>query len=287
MTSPSPLGNPELERHLAEAVEVARKAWPGLALSDRQFIRHLAERLPANLRGRSVEQSLKALHLSDLYLACACAAGVPGATDILEREYLAKVPSVLRRQRRRAETIEEVGQKLRESLLVQAQIATYTGEGKLWSWIEVIVKRMANKEERGRAVPTSNISRIAEGAGSSGNPEKDAIKKKLVDELQIAVRAAGSALSDEQRELLRFHYRNGMSETRLAKLFQTSQPTISRRLSKAKELILAETRRSLQERLNLAEQEFESFIGEIRSRWLDLSLSQVFGGTDGPDQAPS
>src|SRR5262245_49500334 len=201
-----------LERYLTETLDAARAAWPGLALAARPYLRHVAERIPAHLKGRPAEQVFKSLHLTDLYLACACAAGVEGSVALLEREFLAKVPSVLRRQRRSQGTIEEIGQKLRAKLIAEGQIATYTGEGKLWSRIEVIAKRMANKEERTRSDPAARISRLADVLGGGGNPERDTIKKKVVAELQIAVREAGAALSDEQREMLRFHYRNGMSE---------------------------------------------------------------------------
>ena len=84
-----------------------------------------------------------------------------------------------------------------------------------------------------------------------------------------------------QRELLKFHYRNGLSETKLAVLFHTSQPTISRRLKSTREAILAETKRRLGKQLGLAEKDFDSFIAELESRWLDLSLSQLFGEADG------
>lgn len=280
--APAGVGAPQ-EPRLAYVYETARSKWPDLALSAEQFIRHVAERLPGAGAGRPVEQALESLHLADLYLACACAAGVPGAVEALEREYLARVPAILARQHRSPETIQEVCQKVRETLFLRTRISTYSGEGKLSSWIEVIAKRLANKEGQSRGgAPPSSDSGIAGVVADGGDLEKDVIKKKLVAELQVAVRAAGSVLSGEQRELLRFHYRNGMSESRLAKLFNTSQPTISRRLSKAKELVLAETRRSLQQRLQLTESDFDSFIDEIRSRWLDLSLGQVFGGSDGP-----
>ncbi|HVE86412.1 MAG TPA: sigma-70 family RNA polymerase sigma factor [Myxococcales bacterium] len=276
------------ESLLVDVYEAARSRWPDLALSAQPFIRHVAERLPAAREGRTVEQALRSLHLVDLYLACACAAGVPGAVEALEREHLARVPALLARQRRSPEAIQEVCQKVRETLLVRARISTYSGEGKLSSWIEVIAKRLANKEGQPRSgAPASSDSGIAGAVADGGDLEKDVIKKKLVAELQVAVREAGSVLSAEQRELLRFHYRNGMSESRLAKLFNTSQPTISRRLSKAKELVFAETRRSLRQRLQLTERDFDSVIDEIRSRWLDLSLGQVFGGPDGPGPSPA
>lgn len=277
----------DLERLLAQAFETARARWPDLTLTAAQFMRHVAERLPsAPGAGQPLEHVLKALHLSDLYVACACALGVPRGADTLERNYLSKIPSILRHRRHSPEMIDDVRQKLREKLILHAHVATYTGEGKLGSWVEVIAKRMANQVARPASSESSGLSKIVEGVASTGDLEKDTLKKNLLAELQSALRAAGSALSGEQRQLLKFHYRNGLSEAKLAALFNTSQPTISRRLKSAREAILDETKRLLRERLGLAGKDFDSFIADVQSRWLDLSLSQLFGGPDEPTPTP-
>jgi RNA polymerase sigma-70 factor len=271
----------DLERLLDQAFETARAPWPDLSLTAVQFIRHVAEHLPLNSHGQPVELVLKSLHLSDLYLACTCALGVPRAADILERDYLAKVPGILRRHRHSPEMIDDVCQKLREKLVLHAHVATYTGEGKLWSWVEVIAKRMANQEARPTASESSGLSKLIAGFASTGDLEKDVLKKNLMAEFQSALSAAGSTLSDEQRALLKLHYRNGLSEAKLAMLFKTSQPTISRRLKSAREAIFNETKHRLRERLGLAEKDFDSFLADVQSQWLDLSLSQLFGGSEG------
>ena len=262
---------------LVEAFEAARAPWPGLDLPAERFIRHLAERWPPGAKD-GVEPAIRGLHLGDLYLACACAAGVPGAADALEREHLSKIPAALRRQRLAPEAVEDVCQKLREKVILNTHIATYSGEGKLSNWIAVIAKRMAAKSAARGPASTSGWSRVVGQLPAAGDLEKDVLKKDLLGELESAMRAAGAALSDEQRELLKFHYRDGLSEPKLAKLFNTSQPTISRRLGKAREIMLAETERLLGERLGLTREDFESFISDVRSRWLDLSLSHVLGG---------
>lgn len=269
-----------MESFFEQAFETARAPWPDLSLTAAQFTSHLMKCLAATGKGEPA-LALRSMHLSDLYLACACANGAPGAVEALDRDYLAKLPGILRRHRHSPEAIEDVCQRLREKLLLQAHIATYTGEGKLASWVEVIAKRMANKETRPEVNESSGMSRIVEGFAGTGDLEKDVLKRNLLTELQSALRAAGSTLTDEQRELLKFHYRNGMSEAKLAVLFKTSQPTISRRLRSAREVVFAETKRRLRERLGLAEQDFDSFIADVQSRWLDLTLSQLFGDTDG------
>jgi len=254
-----------MERLPEEAFETARAPWPDLQLTLEQFTRHVA----------GLERAFESLHLSDLYLACACALGVPRAAETLEREHLVKLPGILRRHGHSQETVDDVCQKLREKLILHSHISTYTGEGKLGSWVEVIAKRMANREARPGAAESSGMSQLVEKQASSSDIEKDVVKKHLLAELQAALREAGSALSGEQRQLLKFHYRNGLSESKLAELFRTSQPTISRRLKGAREAIFEETRRRLRQRLGLSEKDFDSLIADVQSRWLDLSLSQI------------
>src|SRR4051812_38415602 len=95
----------DLERLLAPAFETARARWPDVTVTAAQFMRHVAERLPAAGTGPPVEQVLEELHLSDLYLACACTLGVPRAADAFERDYLTKIPSILRHHRHSTELI--------------------------------------------------------------------------------------------------------------------------------------------------------------------------------------
>jgi len=270
-----------LERLLERVFERARAPWPDLPLEPGPFMRHVAERLPAAGQARSLEQAIESMRLSDLYLACACASGVPGAVNALERTYLVKLPAILGRLGRSREEIDSVGQKLREKLILQAHLSTYTGVGRLGNWIEVIAKRMANREARPGPGRSSGLSSVAAGLAGAGDLEQDVLKKDLLAQLQSALIEAGATLSGEQREMLRYHYRDGLSEARLAALFRTSQPTVSRRLKSAREAIFEETKRRLRERLGLAEAEFESLIADVQSRWLDLTLSQVFGDSTG------
>jgi len=272
-----------LERLLERAFETARAPWPDLLLEPGPFMRHLAERLPAAGGGQPLERAIASMHLCDLYLACACGLGVPGAVEALERRYLVRLPAVLGRPGRSREEIDSVGQKLREKLIVHVHLSTYTGEGRLGSWIEIIAKRMANREARLVRGRSSGLSSAAAGLADSGNLEQDLLKKDLLAQLQSALSAAGATLSGEQRELLRYHYRDGLSEAKLALLFRTSQPTVSRRLKRAREAIFEETKRRLLERSDLAEAEFASLIADVQSRWLDLTLSQLFGDQTGEE----
>ena len=78
----------------------------------------LAERLPAEAGGDSLETALGRLSLGELYLACACAEGLPEAISALEREYLSRLPRQLAHLRAPADVIDDVRQRVRELFLL-------------------------------------------------------------------------------------------------------------------------------------------------------------------------
>jgi RNA polymerase sigma-70 factor len=233
-----------------------------------------------------VDEVLSGLHLSDLYLACACAHGVREALDAVDQEHLAKLPGLLRRQRLLSTAIDDACQMLREKLFLRTaqgdpHIATYTGEGKLINWMKVIATRMANKlrSPEGPVAGGRGVSKILdELPGRGDDQEKDAIRQDLRRKLRAATRdALHLATSEEERHLLRLYYADGLSESKLARLFDTSQPTISRRIHRAQDAIRSETKRLLRERHRLTERDLEGLFAELQSR-LDITLSQIFRG---------
>src|SRR5689334_13258114 len=70
---------------LAEIVAQARAAWPMVELATEHFVEHLAARLGD---ADDPELALRAMHTSDLYLACACMRGDAGAVAAFEAHCL-------------------------------------------------------------------------------------------------------------------------------------------------------------------------------------------------------
>src|SRR5262245_11157173 len=71
------LATPAADRRLTAILERARAAHPKLAVDELVFARHLA-RCAACVDAAPLEAA-ESLAVDDLYLACACALGVPGA----------------------------------------------------------------------------------------------------------------------------------------------------------------------------------------------------------------
>ncbi len=100
---------------LARLLEAGRAAWPGLGLSDEAFIRHVVSRLPAE--GDRVA-ALGALHGEDLYLACACAQGLPRALSAFQERHGPQVDAALRGLKLPSGADEDLRQMLWEKLFV-------------------------------------------------------------------------------------------------------------------------------------------------------------------------
>jgi RNA polymerase sigma-70 factor len=273
---------PELERLLARACDAARAAWPALALSGERFVQHLAERLPPVPAGGSLESALFKLSLGELYLACACAEGVPEAMQALEQEYLARLPRQLAHLRATDDQLDEVLQRVRELFLLRSTdggppgIAAYAGRGRLLSWVRVAAARVARRQAAARL---ESVPEALEDLPSAGlDPELDLIRRRAQAEFGLCLRDAVASLSREERHLLRLHHSGGLSTVAMARLFGTSQPTISRRLQGIRQAVFEETKRLLKERLDFSSSSLDSFLDSLDSR-MDLSISQLLDRT--------
>ncbi|MDY7225072.1 sigma-70 family RNA polymerase sigma factor [Hyalangium rubrum] len=281
-------GRPSTPSHLAEfenllrgAWETGQSPWPGVLVPAEVFVRHLARLLPEVSDAPSLSETLGQLTLEDLYLACACVHGVPDATDVLERNYLARLPAVLAYLRLPSPLLEDLCQMVRIHLLLGTsesgpRLADYTGRGALLSWMRVIAARMALRlGPQARETPDENVLAALESLQSPDpDAELDLIKRRYRPMFLQAIREAFDALSSEQRHLLRLHFVDRLPTTRMAPLFGVDQSTVSRWIKAARQAVYEDTKRLLKGRLRLSSREFESLTAAIDSH-LDLSFSQI------------
>jgi len=283
-------GDPdELERLLAQRYEEARAPWPGVALPADEFVSHVAERLPEEGEGAPVGEVLDSLRLSDLYLACACARRVPAADAALEREFLARLPGLLRRQYSRAPeaTIDDACQAVREKLLLgnppgQPHLLTYGGEGALMVWTRVIAVRTLSKlMHREADPPGGDFDPFPLEIQADVDVEGDAIKNELSRKFREVVREAVRAvLTQEERHLFKLHYKDGVSTVKLARYFDVPQANMWRRLDRSREKILAESKRLMREKYGIEGEGLASLISGLESRF-DVTLSSIFDSDAG------
>ncbi|XXF78241.1 sigma-70 family RNA polymerase sigma factor [Myxococcaceae bacterium GXIMD 01537] len=266
-----------LEPLLAGALAEARAAWPGLPLPEATYLRHLAERLPSQV---PPTEALAGTHVADLYLACACAHGLPAAHAALEAHVLSKVGAAVARVERSAEGQAEVRQRLRQTLLTPEagrapKVASYQGQGPLEAWVRVAAVRLAlnlrrAEERRERAEEAA----LSEGAVPAGDLEADYLRRQHRADFQEALSEALAALPVRDRTVLRLHVVEGLSLERIGVLYQTHKSTVSRQLARAREEVMARARERLAERLRLSPTELHSLLRAVRDE-LDLSLPSL------------
>lgn len=263
-----------LEPRLSEVLTAAREAWPGLGLSDAAYLRHLAERLPSTA---APGDALREVHAADLYLACACAHGVPAAHAALEAHFLSKVAPAVARVERSQEVLAEVRQQLREKLLASEggrlpKVAEYQGQGPLVAWLRAAAVRRAlnlrrSAERRARAEEEA----LAEDAVPAGDVEAEYLRRRHREDFQAALAEALAALPVRERTVLRLHVVEGLSLERIGAMYRTHKSTVSRWVARAREEVLAHARERLAERLRLSPTELHSLLRAVQSH-LDLSL---------------
>jgi RNA polymerase sigma-70 factor len=272
-----------LEDALQALFRAGQQAWPTVPLPAKDFVAHLAERLAARPPGPEESgPSLDKINGSELYLTCACAHGLPQALAAFESAYLTRVPAQVAHINRSPAFADEVCQVLRVNLLMgsdgkRPRIGEYAGRGALQSWLRIAAVRVALRLSRKRVVDGQDLDGpdgVAAVVEPALGPELAHIKARYQTEYKKAVEEAVLGLSSKQRNLLRLHFRAGLTGDQIAALFKVTRSTIMRWLSAARSEVLAVTQRLLQQRLQLSPEEFQSLARVVISQ-LDLSLSRV------------
>ncbi|MCP3063351.1 sigma-70 family RNA polymerase sigma factor [Myxococcus sp. K38C18041901] len=268
---------PGLEALLDAWLSIARQAWPDVMLPEEDFLRHVATRLnPSN----EPAVTLAALPVADLYLACACAKGLPTAHAALERQLLPRMASALTRVRGGGLDTAEVLQQLRQRLLVpqgdtEPRIAEYQGTGPLAAWLRAAVVRMALNLQRAEG-RRARAEEDAEAEGSAwvergADVELDYLRRRHQQDFREALAGALASLSPRERTVLRLHVVEGVSLERIGAMYQTHKSTVSRWISQTRRTVLEGARERLAERLQLSADELRSLMRVVHSQ-LDVSL---------------
>ena len=253
--------DPDLPPGTVAAIRESRRAWPEVDLSDATFAAYLAG------RGHDESADGAALHVTDLYLACACAEGNARAVAALDRLFLAPLADVVARAGFPDHVGAEVTQILRERLLVGAadrppRIAEYGGRAALASWLRVAAMREAGKVRRHEQV---HAGLRPDARPPPATPEEAAIRARYGKAFETAFADAFRALPAEDRLTLRLHFTQGLNLDGLAVTFGFSRATAGRRLLLARTRLKDETMRLFGERLDASGTEVESVLRVIGS----------------------
>jgi RNA polymerase sigma-70 factor (ECF subfamily) len=264
------------ETLLGELCTRGREAHPDFRLDEATFVAHLAR------CGADVSGAEGSGHVADLYLACACLQGNPGALVHARLTLRPVLTRYLSRISYAAIQLDEIEQRLWEALLVGAtsgpKLVGYAGLGPLASWIGVCAQRIALMMLRHERVE----ARVFDEAAArddflSVDPELATIKEHLRGHFQRAIDASLCVMTDRERALYRLHLVDGHTLERIARAYGVSTSTIFRWLEGARQRVLAEARRLLRETLTISPDEFDSIARLIVSQ-LELRISQILGG---------
>ncbi len=260
----------EPESVLSAAVAEARRAWPDLVVDEAAFRAHLLDKTKAQ------STPLAELCLPDLYLAHACAAGVPGAVEALERTQLDLLDGLLARLGATGAHADEVKQRLRERLLVgpRARIAAYSGRGNLRRWLKVVATREALEllEKQARHVGREDDA-LEEAVSPRESPELELLKRTYRAEFREAFQEALRALEARPRTLLRYYLIDGLNIDQIGAVYGVHRATAARWIERVREDLLLSTREGLMRRIRVDRGELDSIMRLIQSQ-LDVSIQR-------------
>ncbi len=259
---------------VVEAHRKASQVWPDVRVALARFRDVLEAALAAT------EETVDRLHAGDLYLVAACLDGDAHAVAALEGNVLGEVRASVERACRHEGTVEDAIQTTLTKLLVGPpgpKLAQYTGRGSLVAWVRVAAVREALQAQR-----RTKREILTDEHAAPGSPHTAAsVELKILRDLHgpnfgKAVEEAMRRLTAEQRALLRFHMRDGLTIDRIALMFGIHRATAARRLEKARGDVLAHTTAVLKERHGLSESEVKSLCLALGGD-IDLSLCLALG----------
>ena len=270
-----------LEATLAGCIAEARAAWPKVDLDTASFLKHLAERLPAE---GTVTAALGALTTSDLYLACACSQGNATAVAAFREAHAQRIAIAVRKVGSE-HLVDEITQQLLMKFFVgsdsrAAQIGKYTGRGSLGAWVQVVAFRDTHSEARKRPKEQlSEMGMLVERAIESEDEDLLRIKQLHRKQFKEVFARAVETLSPRQRNILRFQYLDGLNIDKIGAMYGVHRGTVARWRARARVALFEETRRIFREELNVETRELDSILRLIQSQ-LDVSLPRLLDDAD-------
>lgn len=264
------LGQPDRALDLGIAAAIAR--WPAW-LEPGTFGRYLARRVDPAL---PLAEAIAELAVGDLYLACACARGIPAAHAALESAYTGNLRAALGTLDSRPDFIAEVLQRLREKILVtregETKIESYSGYGPLGAWLRVAAMRTALSLRRQRQPEIGLDDELERVLDLAPNAEVRVIARELGADLRETLRAAVSAQPSRIRAVMRMYYADNRGVEDIGRVYNVHASSVSRWLAKARHEILMHTRAALLAKQH-SEASLDSLLGHVAS--LEISFESL------------
>lgn len=256
---------------IVAAVARARAALPALEVADAALVDHVAAVADGS--------DLADLHVADLVLARACAAGDRAALAHFRAAYRGEITGALSRLRADRDTVDEVTQVVGEKLFVgpAPKILEYRGRGTLRAFLRAVVVRAALSLRRRRTTeppPAAEDDPLVDVAAEGADPAVAHLVARYGPAYKRAVHEAIGDLTPEDRNLLRLSLLEGVGIDALAGIYAVHRATVARWITRAQRAVAEGASRRLGEATHLAGPELESVARACRG---ELSLSLVRG----------
>src|SRR5262245_20490185 len=221
--------------HGWRALDVARRAHPGLQVDSTAFFRFLSRRRPV------VDGAGVPTHVADLYLVAAALEGFPPALELLDTRLRMLLPRALRRLRPDDELRGEVLQRTRERLLVGPRLpklAEYQGRGGLDPFLRSVLVRVALNLLEAMRQGSEELRALAELAAPEPDPELSLLRRSEQAAIHAALVEALAALEPRTRHFLALYVLEGLTLEEIGRRVGTHKSTVSRALSAARARVM-------------------------------------------------
>jgi RNA polymerase sigma-70 factor (ECF subfamily) len=204
-----------------------------------------------------LERYLKSLHVEDLALACACAAGNDAAWEHFVRE---QRPALYRA----ADALDATGdaREIADALYAdlygfadghaerQSLFRYFHGRSRLSTWLRAVLsQRYIDRMRAARRLEPLPEDDSPEAIATPGGVEPD--RERFVRVLERALRTALDALTPRDRLRLACYYAQGLTLAETGRLLNEHEATVSRQLSRTRRRLRVSVERWLREDAHL------------------------------------
>lgn len=234
-------------------------------------------------------EDIDVLAVGDLYLACACVEGIPGAAETFVTHTSEEVRRVAARFARRGTlAIDDLVQVVMTRLLVSdedrpARLTLYRGRGSLVSFVKVTAARLAINAIGDRTAeheePEEQLFAALVSPGPS--PEANVVGEDVRTRVREAFVAAVATLEPRERNVLHYSLCDGLSIDVIARMYRVHRATAARWIESARDDLVKKTRSELRRVLSLPDQDVDTILRGGLSRF-ELSVARILRPEDRP-----
>ena len=250
---------------------------------DAALVRHFGDEAP---RAREVETYLQALHLEDLALACACAAGNDAAWD----HFMTEQRPILYRA---ADALDPAGgaREVADALYAElygvrsasesrnSLFRYFHGRSSLSTWLRAILaQRYVDRvRELRRTVPLEEDAAELPARERRSDPDDSRLQGLVARALRVAI----ARLDPADRLRLRAYHEQRLTLAEIGRITREHEATVSRRLTRVRKALRDDVERQMREEHRLSHAEVRDAVRTMMDDAGQLDLGELFAESSG------